>query len=80
MTKKQNQNATHKRSAARIKKVMRHFGAENQRELAKILGISEAYVSELMTGKKQPGAVLCFRVEKISGGMITADQLRPDLF
>jgi transcriptional regulator with XRE-family HTH domain len=48
-----------------------------QSDLAKRLGVSVAYMSELVNGSKSPGYELAFRIEDATGGAVSARSWLP---
>lgn len=51
-----------------------------QSGLAKMLGVSQALVTHVETGRRQFGYETVLRFEKISDGEITRSDLRPDIY
>ena len=47
-------------------------------DLAKIVGVSKTWISQIISGKMQPSAQLAIKIELATG--VTREQLRPDLF
>lgn len=47
----------------------------SQRELAKSIGVSDPYVSEIIAGKKNPSPALATRIEKATNGEVKASDL-----
>lgn len=64
-------------TAALMRQATKLFKSQNA--MAEALGISRPYCSELCTGQKKPGPVVCRRVEQQTKGKIKAVRLRPDL-
>ena len=52
----------------------------SKKEMADYLGITPTWLSLLMSGARQPSAVLAKQIEKATQGLVTAKELRPDLF
>jgi DNA-binding transcriptional regulator YdaS (Cro superfamily) len=48
--------------------------------LAEALGIGPSYLSQINTGRRKPGVKLCRRIETVTNGGITGQQLRPEWF
>ena len=48
-------------------------------EIAKIFGVSRAYVSQITTGKRPVPMRYCPRLEMITSGLVTCEELRPDV-
>ncbi len=48
-----------------------------QSDLAKRLGVSVAYMSELVNGSKSPGYELAFRIEDATSGAVSARSWLP---
>lgn len=53
--------------------------ANGQRSLARMLGVSPSYVHKMVKTNHVP-AEQCRKIEAITGGKVTAEQLRPDIF
>lgn len=51
-----------------------------KKEMAAYLGITPTWLSLLISGARRPSAVLAKRIEKATQGIVTAKELRPDLF
>jgi len=49
-------------------------------EMAQYLGISNTWMSLLISGKKLASAQLCKKIEKVTRGRVKRKVLRPDLF
>ena len=58
-----------------IKKI---FGT--QKEMAKKLKIKQQSVSDWVTGKKKPSVKNAIQIERLSGGLVTRAEIRPDIF
>lgn len=54
------------------------YGAK--KEMADYLGISATWMSLLIRGHRQPSPYLAKKIEKATQGLVTAKELRPDLF
>jgi DNA-binding transcriptional regulator YdaS (Cro superfamily) len=61
-----------------ITEFLNHSGMK-QAELAKRLGTFESQVSRWVKGHQQVAWFHAVRLEEISGGLVTCDELRPDL-
>ena len=62
-----------------IKKAFDIFG-ETQKEFAQACGVSQGLISQFLTGAKRPGWRTCQKIEQITNGQVTRQQLRPDIF
>ena len=51
-----------------------------QIELARKLGVSKTWMSQLVNGREVPSAGLALMIEKFTKGAVTRKALRPDLF
>jgi DNA-binding transcriptional regulator YdaS (Cro superfamily) len=49
-------------------------------EMALHLGISAEWMSKLIAQKVKPSAMLARDIETATGGLVTREDLRPDLF
>lgn len=47
-------------------------------DLAKMVGVSKTWISQIISGKMQPSAQLAIKIELATG--VPREQLRPDLF
>lgn len=54
------------------------YGAK--KEMADYLGITQTWLGLVMYGKRKPSAMLARKIEKATQGLVTAKELRPDLF
>ena len=54
------------------------FGAK--KEMADYLGISPTWLSLLISKSRQPSPELAKKIQKATQGLVTAKELRPDLF
>jgi len=48
--------------------------------MARHLGITAEWLSKLISGKVQPSPALAKRIEEATQGLVTREDLRPDLF
>lgn len=51
-----------------------------QRELAAMLGCSQAMITHLETGRRCVSPLFARKIESITGGAVTRYDLRPDVF
>ena len=51
-----------------------------KKEFAKHFGITPTWLALLISKKRRPSAVLAKRIERDTGKLVTAKELRPDLF
>jgi DNA-binding transcriptional regulator YdaS (Cro superfamily) len=49
-------------------------------EMARYLGISATWLSLLIYERRQPSAALSVKIEQATQGLVTRNELRPDLF
>jgi DNA-binding transcriptional regulator YdaS (Cro superfamily) len=49
-------------------------------ELAEYLRISPTWLSLLMNGSRKASPELSVKIEKATGGLVTREELRPDIF
>jgi DNA-binding transcriptional regulator YdaS (Cro superfamily) len=54
------------------------FGAK--KEMADYLGISPTWLSLLISKSRRPSPELAKKIQKATQGLVTAKELRPDLF
>lgn len=54
------------------------YGAK--KEMAEFLGITPTWLGLLIRKARRPSAVLAKKIEKATQGLVTARELRPDLF
>ena len=54
------------------------FGAKS--EMAKHLGITGTWMGLLISKRRRPSPMLAKKIEKATQGLVTAKELRPDLF
>ena len=54
------------------------YGAK--KEMAEYLGITPTWLGLMMHKKRKPSAALAKKIEKATQGLVTAKELRPDLF
>lgn len=54
--------------------------AGTQAKLARAIDVSPVFVSQMRSGVKAVPAELCPRIELATGGQVTREQLRPDIF
>lgn len=51
-----------------------------QTELAKKLGVSKTWMTLVTNGHQAPGPELAVMIHQLTGGAVTREELRPDLF
>jgi DNA-binding transcriptional regulator YdaS (Cro superfamily) len=51
-----------------------------KKELADYLGITPTWISLLISGRRKPSPALAKAIERATQGLVTAAELRPDLF
>lgn len=49
-------------------------------KMARALGITKNWVSQLLTGEKRPSPALAVAISKYTKGVVSKKQLRPDLW
>jgi DNA-binding transcriptional regulator YdaS (Cro superfamily) len=52
----------------------------SKKEMADYLGITPTWLGLLIRKARKPSAILAKRIEKTTQGLVTAKELRPDLF
>ena len=52
----------------------------SQSDLARRLGVTQPLISNWMTGKTRISAERCVEIERVTEGLVTRFDLRPDLF
>ena len=52
----------------------------NQAQLARAIGVSAVFVSQMRSGTKSVPAELCPKIELATKRQVTREQLRPDIF
>ena len=62
-----------------IQKAIKMLGG-TQIKFAEAVGISQGLVSQLVNGEKRPGWKTAIKIEKATGGKISREELRPDIF
>lgn len=62
-----------------LKTYLQHHKARARRALAEAAGTKLIYLRQISHGRRRPSADLAIRLEHVSGGLITARELRPDL-
>ncbi len=65
-------------STEALRRAVGHLGS--QRALAEHLGKSQAYISKWLNRDKKVPAEFCADIEAATGGKVTCQQLRPDVF
>lgn len=48
--------------------------------LAEKLGVNPTFISQLISGHRKTPPVYCREIENLTGGQVTAEDLRPDIF
>jgi DNA-binding transcriptional regulator YdaS (Cro superfamily) len=49
-------------------------------EMADYLGVSRVWMSKLIHKKSQPSIMLAIRIQNATQGLVTKEELRPDVF
>lgn len=52
----------------------------SQAALARAIDVTPVFVHQMLRGLRQVPPRLCRRIEAATGGQVTAEQLRPDVF
>ena len=52
----------------------------NQSTFARACGVSQGLISQFLLGVKKPGWKTCKKIEVITGGKVTRQEHRPDIF
>lgn len=52
----------------------------SETQFAKECGVSQGMVNQMTKGHKKPGWSTCLKIEQVTEGKITRQQLRPDIF
>ena len=53
-------------------------GEQRQREFAEALGVTQGLISQWARGKAAPPPNRCVAIERMTGGEVTRQELRPD--
>ena len=73
-------------------KVLIHFGGMTlieyfsteprgaKSEMAEYLRITPTWLSLIMKGQRKASPELCVRIERATGGLVSREELRPDIF
>ena len=61
-----------------IQKAVRLLGS--QAKLAERLGVTKAFVNQIVSGARRVPAERCRPIEEATGGAVTRYELRPDVF
>jgi DNA-binding transcriptional regulator YdaS (Cro superfamily) len=49
-------------------------------EMSRYLGITPTWMSLLLSGRRKPSPALAIKLEVATGGLVTRQELRPDIF
>ncbi|MBN6739766.1 helix-turn-helix domain-containing protein [Acidithiobacillus sp. MC6.1] len=63
---------------ALINTIVDHFGSQNL--AAQAIGVSQVAVSKWVCGKTRPSALTAIAIERATHGVVTRQELRPDIF
>jgi DNA-binding transcriptional regulator YdaS (Cro superfamily) len=63
-----------------LKKYFKEEPHGAKKEMADHLGITQTWLGLLIHNKSKPSAVLARKIEKATQGLVTAKDLRPDIF
>lgn len=64
----------------KLRSFLKSITKAEREDFAKRIGTTPAYLEQLRYGFSKPGAKLCSRIEEASGGKVTREELRPDIF
>jgi DNA-binding transcriptional regulator YdaS (Cro superfamily) len=53
---------------------------DQRKDLAAKVDTTVGYLKQIAWAKKKPGAVMCNKLEQATGGEVTRELLRPDIF
>lgn len=50
-----------------------------QADFARALSVTPAYINQIITGIRRVPSERCSEIERVTGGLVTCEELRPDL-
>ena len=59
-------------------KLKDYTNEHSQSELAKAIGFAPSFVNQWVSGKRPIPVVACVAIERVTGGKVTRQELRPD--
>lgn len=71
---------TLERSVMNLKQYFKDEPYGSKKEMAEYLGITQTWLGLLIKKSRQPSPELAKRIEKATGKLVTAKELRPDIF
>jgi DNA-binding transcriptional regulator YdaS (Cro superfamily) len=71
---------TLERSIMNLKQYFKDEPYGSKKEMAEYLGITQTWLGLLIKKSRQPSPELAKRIEKATGKLVTAKELRPDIF
>jgi transcriptional regulator with XRE-family HTH domain len=71
---------TLERSTMNLKQYFKDEPYGSKKEMAEHLGITQTWLGLLIKKSRQPSPELAKRIEKATGKLVTAKELRPDIF
>ena len=63
-----------------MKQFLNQASPDGREVLAMTIGTTVAYLYQIAGGHSRPGALLCRQIETATHGLVTAEELRPDIF
>ena len=63
-----------------FRKYYRSLKQKERQSLADSLDTTTGYLGGIAWGHKKPGALMCNKIEQATGGEVTRESLRPDIF
>jgi DNA-binding transcriptional regulator YdaS (Cro superfamily) len=71
---------TLERSVMNLKQYFKDEPYGSKKEMAEYLGITQTWLGLLIKKSRQPSPELAKKIEKATGKLVTAKELRPDIF
>lgn len=62
-----------------LKTYITHLPADRREEFAKRCGTSWAYVTQIASGFRKPGAQIAVAIERETGGIVRVEELAPEI-
>lgn len=62
-----------------LNKALKYFDG-NQRRFSEAIGVSPAFVSQMLKGIRPVPARIAIEIEKVTGGIVTKKELLPEIF
>ena len=79
-THRRSEYLTLERSTMNLKQYFKDEPYGSKKEMAEHLGITQTWLGLLIKKSRQPSPELAKRIEKATGKLVTAKELRPDIF